>query len=100
MLFYEGSLGELRDWQVDVVEEQEVTVEAEDIGEGERLHFQVGDGTAFVHSHQFYAEDSGTSNSYEFERDGQHQLQLNAERHEAPMDEDVSISVTMEISSP
>ena len=48
MLFYEGSLGELRDWQVDVVEEQEVTVEAEDIGEGERLHFQVGDGTAFI----------------------------------------------------
>jgi hypothetical protein len=98
-IVFEGSLSELRNWQVDVVEGQEVTVEATDISGGERLQFQVGDGTAFVHSYQFYSEDSGTSNSYVFESDGQHQLQLHAERHEAPMNEDVSISAMMEINT-
>jgi len=97
---YSGTLGELRDVQVDVVESQSVTVEASDISEVERLQFQVGDGTAFVHTYQFYEEDSGTTNTYEFEDDGQHQLQLNAERHEAPMNEEVEISVSMEVSEP
>jgi hypothetical protein len=94
---YEGTLGELRDWEVEVVDSQSVTVEASDISEGERLHFQVGDGTGFVHSYRFYEEDSGTTNTYEFESDGRHQLQLQAERHEAPMNEAVEISVSMEV---
>ncbi|AFZ74635.1 hypothetical protein [Natronobacterium gregoryi] len=97
---FDDTLTDLRDWHVDVVDGQTVTVQATDIAEGERLHFQVGDGTAFVHSHHFYPEDDGDTNEYEIETEGQHQLQLNAERHEAPMDEDVEITVRMELSEP
>ncbi|QLK24984.1 hypothetical protein HYG81_12815 [Natrinema zhouii] len=97
---YEDTLSNLRNWQVDVVEGQTVTVEASNIGEGERLRFQVGDGTGFVHSYQFYEEKDGETNEYEIESDGQHQLQLNPDRHEAPVNEDVEIDVRMELSEP
>lgn len=99
-IVYDGEISELQNWQVDVVQSQIVTVEVSNIAEGERLRFQVGDGTAFVHTHEFYADDSGSSNEYQFESDGQHQLQLSADRHEAPVNEDVSISATMELSEP
>lgn len=97
-IVYEGDLSELRNWQVDVSQAQTVTVEALNIAEGELLRFQVGDGTGFVHTYEFYSENSGTTNEYQFETDGQHQLQLSAERSEAPVNEDVTISVTMELS--
>jgi hypothetical protein len=97
---YDGALTELRDWQVEVTNGQSVTVEASDVGEGEELHFQVGDGTGFVHSYRFYQEDSGTTNTYEFESNGQHQLQLNPGRNEVPVNEDVEIDVIVEVSDP
>jgi len=99
-IVFEGNLGELRNWNVDVVQGQTVTVEASDIDEGERLWFQVGDGTGFVHSYRFYEENDGDTNEYEIESDGQHQLQLNAERHEVPMNEDVEIYARMELNKP
>lgn len=99
-IVFEGVISNLRDWNVDVVEGQIVSVEASEIREGERLQFQVGDGTSFVHSYNFYEEDSGTTNEYKIESAGQHQLQLNADRHEAPVNEDVEISARMEISEP
>ncbi len=99
-IVYEGDLSELRNWQVDVSQTQIVTVEASNIAEGELLRFQVGDGTGFVHTYEFYPDDSGTTNEYQFETNGQHQLQLSAERNEAPVNEDVTISVTMELSEP
>lgn len=97
---YDDYVRNLRDKQVDLVTGQVVTVEASEIKEGERLRFQVGDGTGFVHSYNFYEEDDGTTNEYEIDSDGQHQLQLNPDRHEAPVNEDVEIYVRMEISDP
>lgn len=95
---YEGELRNLRNWMVEVVSSQSVTVSASDVDDGELLWFQVGDGTGFVHSHRFYEQDSGTTNEYQFESDGRHQLQLSPKRHEAPMNEDVTIAVTMELT--
>jgi len=97
-IVYEGTLSNFRDWIVDVVKGQTVIVKASEIEEGERLHFQVGDGTAFVHSYHFYEKDDGETNEYEIETDGQHELQLNPERHEVPVDKDVEISVSMELT--
>jgi hypothetical protein len=99
-IVYEGDLSNLRSWNVDVVQGQTVTLEASNVGEGEYLWFQVGDGTGFVHSHRFYEQDSGATNEYQFESDGQHQLQLTPERDEAPVNEEVTVSVTMELSEP
>ena len=97
---YDDNLSNLRNWDVEVVQGQTVTVEASNVGEGEYLWFQVGDGTGFVHSYRFYEQDSGTTNEYQFESDGRHQLQLNPKRDEAPVDEEVTVSVTMELSEP
>lgn len=90
----DDELTELWEDFVDVNSGQTITVEASNVGDGEELQFQVGDGTQFVHTEHIYEDGN---DSYTFETDGQHQIQFHPKRHEAPMDEDVTVAVQAQI---
>lgn len=99
-LLFEGRISGVFEEHVDVVPGITVAVEANGISPGERLEFNVGGDDGFVHRYTFDEDDSGTTNEYTFETDGRHQLVLQSERYEEPVDEAAEILIRIELREP
>lgn len=100
-LVYEGQLDGIREWGINVVQEQAIRVHVDGIEEGERFDWEIRNR----HYHQFHGEgflegDSGTRDIYEFEEDGFFVAALWVTRTEEPLDRPVTVDVTLELSYP